>query len=292
MALAYDFSFQLGNAGMILNDNSPTAYPTIDIHSIKGLDSAPVRQTVKDREGTNGAYVDAEFDQARTVQLGGFLYDDALNTEVTLDRLKSEWAPSRVPVPFYYRFPKVGERMLWVKPVGCNYDIDQLRRLGMCEVTFTAIAGDPRIYAAMLTTANFGVTDLLQTGFGFNRAFNFGFGGVTTNSTPALIMNYGNRSTPAKYRMYGPYLNPHIVINGSEMVFDMAVLNAGDYLEVDTSTHTVRFVGPYGVQNRRDTLRRPNWVDLQPGQNVVSFRVEGLAGLPTHMEIDYRSAWR
>src|SRR5690349_24840361 len=151
MALTTDFSFQLGSNGFILNDGSPTAYPTVDILEIQGLDSSPVRTTVKDREGTDGAFVDAEFDQARTIVLSGVLYDDALNTEVTLDQLKLEWAPSKVPVAFYYRMPKIGTRMLWVKPVGVNYSLTQLRRNGVCEVTFTAIAGDPRIYASFET---------------------------------------------------------------------------------------------------------------------------------------------
>lgn len=292
MPLTYDFSFQLGTTGFVLNDNSPTSYPTVDIHGIQGLDSAPIRTTVKDREGADGAYVDAEFDQARNIVLSGWLYDDATNTEVTLDQLKEDWAPSSIPVPFYYRFPKVGERLAWVKPTGCHYDIDQLRRLGMCEVEFTAIAGDPRLYAATETLRSTGVTNTIQTGFGFNRSFNFGFGGITSNSNALLVINAGNRPTPAVYRMYGPYAYPHIQVNDAEMVFDMIVGGTGDYLEVDTATHRVDFHGPFGVQNRRDTLRRPTWVDLESGTNVVQFSVEGMASGATHMDVIYRSAWR
>ncbi len=294
MALTTDFSFQLGTNGFILNDNSPTSYPTVDILEISGLDSAPVRLTVKDREGTNGAYVDAEFDQARTISLSGVLYDDCLHTEITLDQLKKEWAPSTVPVPLYVQLPGIGQRLLWVKPTGVNYSLTQLRRLGVAEVTFTAVAGDPRIYSAIETTKSLDVTNTVQTGFGFPLAFNFGFGGITPNAFPPLIVNAGNRSTPAKFRMYGPYINPHIVneTTGQEMAFDMIVDSSSYYLEVDTAAHTVRFHGLFGAQNRRDTLRRPSWFDLQPGQNRIRFDIEGGGAFGTRMDVIYRSAWR
>jgi hypothetical protein len=290
MTLTTDFSFQLGNAGFILNNNA-VVYPTVDITEIKGLDAAPIRLTIRDREGTEGGYVDSEFEQARTIVLSGILYDDATNTEVTLDQLKAEWAPSKVPSALYYHMPKIGDRMLWVKPQGCRYDIDVLRRLGMCAVTFTAVAGDPRIYSAIETIRSMGVSDVLQTGFGFNLGFNFGFGGVTTNTGPAQIVNVGNRSTPVKFQMYGPFIFPHIInyTTGDEMAFDCVIGTTTDYLEVDTSTHTVRL---NGTDNLRYTLRRPSWFDLEAGANFIGFRVEGGASIATHMDIHYRSAWR
>jgi len=295
MVLTADFSFQLGTTGTVINPNAVT-YPTVDLKQISGLDSAPVRTTVKDREGTNGAYVDAEFDQARTIVLKGVVYDDAAHTEIFLDTLKGEWAPSPVPIALNYHSPGIGNRMVWVKPVGCNYDIEELRRLGMCEVTFTAIAGDPRLYAGTETLKSMSVTNVVQTGFGFNLAFNFGFGGITPNSSAILAVNAGNRPTPALFRMYGPYFNPHIRVSNSkgdyELAFDMVVDSSSYYLEVDTGARTVRFVALYGSQNRRDTLRRPSWFELQPGNNYISFDIEGGGAGGTKMDVIYRSAWR
>ena len=294
MTLTTDFSFQLGNSGFILNSAGIT-YPTFDIDTIQGLDSAPIRTSVRDRDGTDGGYVDAEYEQARPIQIAGTLYDDASNTETTLDRLKQEWAPSRVPVPLYFQAPKIGQRMVWVKPGGCHYDIDQLRRLGMCKISFTAIAGDPRIYATTQTVKTIYVSNTIQTGFGFNLAFNFGFGGVTAGISPPLIVNSGNRPTPVLFRMYGPYFNPHIVntTTGDEMAFNLIVASSLDYLEVDTDARTVRFFSAtFGVGNFRDTLRRPSWFQLQPGTNVINFNVEGNSTTATHMDIIFRSAWR
>jgi len=295
MTLTMDFTFQLGSNGTIINPNAVT-YPTVDVLEVEGLDSAPVRTTVKDREGADGAFVDAEFDQARTIMIKAVVYDDVNHTETFLDTLKGEWAPSKVPIALNYRNPGVGNRMVWVKPVGCNYSITQLRRLGIVEVTFTAIAADPRLYAGFETTKTMDVTNVVQTGFSFNLSFNFGFGGVTPNAFAINANNAGNRPTPAKFRMYGPYINPHIKVSNSagdyEMAFDMIVDSSSYYLEVDTAAHTVRFHGLFGAQNRRDTLRRPSWFDLQPGNNYVSFDIEGGGAFGTHMEVIYRSAWR
>jgi hypothetical protein len=295
MALTTDFSFQLGSSGFILNDGSATAYPTVDILEIQGFDSAPIRASVRDRDGHEGAFVDAEFEQARTVVLSGVLYDDCDHTEVTLDTLKKEWAPSRVPVALYHRLPQVGTRMLWVKPQGVRYSLTQLRRLGMAEVTFTAIAGDPRIYSASESIKTLKISNTIQTGFGFPLAFNFGFGGVTAGAYPPVIGNIGNRSTPVKFRLWGPYINPHIVnyTTGDEMAFDLLVDSTADYLEVDTDARTVRFnSAAFGVSNMRDRLRRPSWFELQPGNNTIGFNVEGGGSSATHMDVIYRSAWR
>lgn len=295
MTLTTDFSFQLGASGYIINDGSATLYPTVDILEIQGLDSAPVRTSVRDRDGREGAYVDAEYTQARTVVLSGVLYDDADNTEVTLDLLKGQWAPSPVPVPLYLRFPKVGTRMLWVKPAGVNYSLTQLRRLGMCEVQFTAIAADPRIYAGSESIRTIAVSNTVQTGFSFNFGFNLGFGVVTPVAYPPLIGNAGNMPTPVKFRMWGPYINPHVFsyTTGDEMAFDLLVDSTADYLEVDTDARTIRFhSAAFGVSNMRDRLRRPSWFDLQPGNNVIGFNIEGGGAGATHMDIIYRSAWR
>lgn len=291
MTLTTDFTYQLGNSGFILNSNA-TTYPFVDVHNVKGLDSAPSRTSVRDRDGNEGGYVDSEFEQTRTIVLTGVLYDDVMNTEVTTDQLKGEWALSRVPIALYMRHPKVGTRMAWVKPQGVRYDVDQLRRLGTCAIEFTALAGDPRIYSGTESVKTLTVSNVIQTGFAFNLGFNFGFGGVTPATLPPLIINAGNRPTPVKYRMYGPYINPHIVLNGEEMAFDMVVSDPTYYLEVDTDARTVRFHALFGSQNRRDTLRRPSWTHLQPGSNSVLFNVEGGSAGATHMDVIWRSAWR
>jgi hypothetical protein len=288
MALVDDFSCQLNN-GFVINDGNPTSYPTFDLHTIQGLDSAPFRTTVRDREGTDGAFVDAEYAQARTIVLQGVLYDDCDHTELTLDQLKGEYQPSRVPLPFHFRLPGIGERMVWVIPQGLRYDLTQLRRLGLCEVSITLIAGDPRIYAAFETTRELVLSDTIQTGFGFPLAFDFGFGGITGVADPGFVVNLGNRSTPVRMLVHGPIHNPHIVNEtvGRQMVFDLDIAT-GEWLEIDSAARTIR---TSNGENRRYALRAPAWFDLVPGDNVIRLQSEGGTSVDTRLEVRFRSAW-
>lgn len=292
--LVDDFTYQMDVDGFILNDDQ-NLRPFVDILKVTGLDSAPFRTSIRDRDGREGAYVDSEYEQARTITLQGTLYDDPANVEITQDRFKSEWAPSKVPVPFFLRHPGTGGRMLWTHPQGVKYDVDTVRRLGLTDITFNAVAGDPRIYAESETIRTVGVTNVIQTGMTFDLAFNLGFGGVVSAGYPPLVGNAGNRSTPVKFRMWGPYLNPHIYsyTTGDEMVLDILVDQTSDYVEIDTNARTIRYhSAAWGVRNVRDLLRRPSWFDLEPGNNTIGFNVEGNASLATHLDIIYRSAWR
>jgi hypothetical protein len=293
MVLATDFTYQLGTSGFVLN--SDVSLPFVDVTNVKGLDSAPVRTSIRDRDGHEGGYVDSKYSQARTLAITGTLYDAASDVELILDRFKEEWAPSEVPIPLYFRHPSAGNRLLWVYPQGVNYDVDASRRLGITELVFNAVAGDPRIYAESLTTISMFIANSIQTGFAFSLSFPFGFGGVTPVASPPTIVNVGNRSTPVKFRMYGPYINPHVVnqTTGDEMAFDLLVDNASDYLEVDTDARTVRyFSAVYGSYNLRPALRRPSWFDLVKGNNTIAFNVEGGSTTSTHMDVIYRAAWR
>src|SRR5690242_3099537 len=205
MALLTDYTYQIGTSGFILNEEGQTK-PFVDVTGVRGLDSAPVRTSVRNKDGREGAFVDSGFENSRTISITGTLYDDPANVEVTLDRFKEEWASSLTPVPLFFRHPTVGGRMVWAYPQGCNYDVDTTRRLGLTEVTFNAITGDPRIYAESETIRTVGVTNVIQTGTTFPMAFNVGFGGVVSAGFPPVVGNAGNRATPVKFRIWGPFL--------------------------------------------------------------------------------------
>jgi hypothetical protein len=123
------FSYRLGDNGVILNPTNLVP-PFVDITEITGLDNAPYRTTERDHEGTDGGYMDAMYEKGRTITLEGMAYS-SVHEQVTpfLDQLKADFAPSRVPVPFYYLEPGVPERLLFVKPLGARYDIAEMRRV-------------------------------------------------------------------------------------------------------------------------------------------------------------------
>jgi phage-related protein len=207
--------------------------------------------------------------------------------ESFLDILKADFAPSAVLVPFYYKAPGVDERVLFVKPLGCRYDWDQTRRMGMARVQLKAFAEDPRLYDATITSTDIPFATGGSSGFGFPLGFDFGFG-ASSSSDGALVTNHGNRSTPAVFTITGPADTPTIRDDtyGHSLTFAI-VLETGETLVVDTQYRTVKL---NGTTNRRSTLITPDWFYLQPGETFL--RYNAVSGTGSTMNVQFRSAWR
>lgn len=139
-----DFEFQLDNTGVTLNTTATIPY--VDISRVAGLDNAPYRETMRDHEGVDGGFLDAEFEKGRDIILDGVIYADGSNVESYLDSIKRNYAPVTSPIPFYFKVPGVSERLIYVKPRGVRYNWEQARRLGITEAQFMLFAEDPRIY--------------------------------------------------------------------------------------------------------------------------------------------------
>ncbi len=286
MPLTEDLTFQLGDTGTVLNTDS-FGLPFVDIDIVVGLDSAPYRETRREHEGTDGGFMDAEFERARDIILTGDVYANSDEMEEYLDTLKADFAPSTVLVPFYYKSPGVDERVVFVKPLGCRYDWDRMRRIGKARIQFKAFAEDPRLYDATLTSVTIPFAEGASLGFGFNLGFNFGFGG-SSGSDGVFVTNAGNRSTPPTFVITGPAETPTIRDDtyGHSLTFNIS-LAAGETLEVNTQYRTVLLNGSI---NRRSTLVEPDWFFLEPGQTFI--RYNALSGTGSSMDVLFRSAWR
>jgi hypothetical protein len=289
MVLVNDLTWAMTATGTVINDSS-ASLPFVDVEQVKGFDSAPFRTTERDHEGTEGGFMDAEFEKGRDIIIGGTVYADPATLEVYLDQLKGEWAPSRTLKQLYYKAPGVNERFLWVKPLGCKYDWTTDRRWGGMAIQLGAFAEDPRLYDNSLHTETIGLGATVFTGFGFPLGFSFGFGGVSTTTDQAVIDVDGNRPTPPVFTIFGPVTDPRILndVTGQEMKFSGIVLGVTDTLVVDVKSRTVKL---NGTTNRRNTLTAPTWFDLQPGQNVIRFRA-GSSDPTADLQIDYYPAWR
>lgn len=286
--LVNPLSFQLNDTGVILNDDliSP-GMPFVDITAVKGLDSAPYRETKRDHEGADGGFIDAEFETGREISLEGTIYDNGTDMESYLDDLKENYAPVQTPIPFYFITEGGAKRLVFVKPLGMEYDWETMRRIGMTVATFKMYAEDPRIYDSNEQTIPFTMGAIVTSGFSFNMTFNLSFGGVSATPDGQYVTNAGNRPTPAFFTINGPVTDPIIVNDntGTTLEFDID-LALGEYLEVDTANHTVRL---NGSTNRRNSLLVPNWFLLDKGQTFLRFR--GAAG-SGNMVLNFRNAWR
>jgi hypothetical protein len=284
-----DLSYRLldDGVGVVLNPVDPIP-PFVDITKVTGLDSAPFRSTTRDHEGVDGGFMDAEFEQGRSIVLEGqAIVNDSTQVETFLDSLKGNWAPQRSLVKFYYKAPGVSERLLMVKPLGVRYDVDALRRVGSTDVQFQCFAEDPRIYDSSLVVATVNQGVAVTVGMGFPLGFNIDFGG---NASPDFTnaTNLGNRPTPAVITIPGPVTNPRIYndTTGDELRFNIT-LEAADTLVIDLYYKTVML---NGTANRRSTLAAPNWFLLQVGDNMLRYRAD-TSGNPA-VSISYRYAWR
>lgn len=286
--LVNPLTFQLNDNGVILNDDINTINGVfVDLEVIKGLDSAPYRETKRDHEGVDGGFLDAEFETGRDISLEGMVYGGTQPLEQFFDKLKANFAPSRDPLPLYFLTETGDARMIFVKPQGVRYDWDSSRRLGMSPVKFAMYAEDPRMYSQTLNTVTIGLNNAASSGFGFNFGFPLSFGGVVAGIDGKYCSNIGNRPTPAVITITGPADTP-VIINddtGDTLTFAIS-LSVGETLEINLVNHTVRL---NGTTNRRNSLQVPNWFLLNPGNTFIRFRAASGSGSAT---IAFRSAWR
>lgn len=285
MTLTEDLTFMLGDSGVVLNSTSDL--PFVDVLTVVGLDNAPYRETRREHEGTDGGFMDAEFERGRDVLINAEIYADSSTMETFLDSLKANYAPSTTVIPFYFKAPGVDERLLYVKPLGVKYDWEQLRRIGQAKAQFKMFAEDPRIYASQETTATIPFSAGALTGFGFNLGFNFGFGG-TASTDGVFVTNAGNRPTPPTFTINGPCVSPSIrdETYGNILAFNIE-LASGENLVIDTQYKTVRL---NGTANRRNTMTNFDWFYLQPGQTFIRYGAS--SGVGSSAEVSFRSAWR
>lgn len=285
--LADDFSFVLGDSGIILNPNS-SVLPFVDITKVTGLDSPEFRTSIKDHEGVDGSFIDAEFEKGRNITLEGTIYTATANMEAYLDSLKTNWAPSAISMPLYFKVPNQSQRISYVKPLGVRYDWETARRTGQTNVQFLAFAEDPRIYdsAQQNLVVNFGAQSI--DGLGFPFGFPFSFGVAVEGAPGGTVVNNGNRATPAIITIQGPVTDPQIINDTESLALKFSiVLTASDSLVIDLANHTVRL---NGTANRRGSLLDPNWFLFAPGESFVRF--QGISGAGSTMSIQYQSAWR
>lgn len=285
MVALTDYTFQLGATGVVLN-NDALSFPFVDVDKVAGIDSAPYRETIRDHEGSDGSFIDAEFETGRDLSVEGTAYGVVGNIETYLDSLKANFAPVQTPIPFYMKLPGVVQRVIFVKPRGVRYDLDSAQRTGVTPIQFLMYAEDPRIYDDALVNVVIPFGGLATTGFAFSFGFNLSFG-ATVPPAGSNIVNNGNRPTPAILTIAGPVVNP-VIINDTDsktLPFNIT-LGGGDSLAIDLANHTVTL---NGTTNMRAALQSMDWFLFNPGTTFVRFG--GASGSGT-LTVSYRNAWR
>lgn len=185
MVLTQDYTYKLGDAGIVLNPDG-ISVPFVDVTGVSGLDNPPYRETFREHEGTDGGFLDAEFEKGREITVEGDIYITSDGAETFLDQLKDNYAPVTSPIPFYFKVPGVIERVVFVKPRGVRFDSTQTRRTGVIAAQFLMYAEDPHIYDSVLQTQDISLGGLATDGFGFTTESGLRLQGVSGSyaSTP------------------------------------------------------------------------------------------------------------
>jgi hypothetical protein len=287
VALTQDYTYQLGDAGVLLNSDL-TLLPFVDIDTLSGMDSPNFRESQRDHEGVDGDFLDAEFETGRDIALSGTVYTDPNDPETYLDSLRFNFQPSRTLIPFYFKSPNKPERVLFVKPRGVRYDINSLRRTGLSAIQFLMHAEDPRIYTSLLRQVVLSAGSTITLGRGYNKSYNYGYGTIVTVPDSFTVTNGGNRDAPALITITGPVTTPQIVSDTAGMTLTFNItLGVSDVLVIDLLNHTVVL---NGSTNRRNTLLAPNWFLLKPGDNILRYRTA--IGSVTTATVSWRDTWR
>lgn len=293
MTLTEDYTYQFGDTGVILNTSADTTQPFVDITSVAGLDTSEFRTSERVREGSDGGFIDSQFENMRVITLGGIIYASASNVETFCDSLKANYGPTFANFPFYIKHPSVGQRVVFAKSLGCRYNIEAIRRTGQTNVQFLLKAEDPSIYGDLITLV--GSLAAASSGRGYPRAYNYGYGITAGSAGSVNAFNAGNKPAKAMIRLQN-VINPTIVNDtlNKRLTFNITIQGT-DYLDIDLRNRAVIL---NGTANRRGTVTG-QWFLLQPvntllaqnGNNLI--RLLGTAGIGTpQMTITYRPAYR
>jgi len=262
-----DYEFQLNDTGEVLN-GPDIATPFVDIVKVTGLDSAPYRETLRDHEGQDGGFIDAEFETGRDVILEGTAFCDITSVEPYLDNLKANFAPVTEPIPLYFKSSGVAERVIFVKPRGVKFEWETARRIGMTAIQFLMYAEDPRIYDNNLQSSVITFGGLATTGFGFPFGFNLSFG-ATVPPNGTFIVVLGNRPTPGILTISGPVTDPVIINDTDSKTLAISItLGVGDTLVLDMQNRTAIL---NGVTNVRGSMTQADWFLFNPGSTFIRF---------------------
>jgi hypothetical protein len=272
-----NYTFAFGDTGSILNTDS-IGLPFVDVTSITGLDTAPLRTTTDEHQGTDGTYVDSPYFSMRTVVVTGTLYTDPLDPDSLLDMLKRDYNSNLIR-PWYFQLPGKPLRFVNGQGGGLVYNVDTNRRIGITPVQFSVLAGDPYIYDYPGQSIFIGTATVVNIGTGFNMAFNVGFGGsILTNS--GTVVNNGTHTAYPTITMNGPLTNPTLVdsVGGITMSFNIT-LAAGDQLVVNCKDRSVVL---NGTVSRRNTLAGLQWFKVPAGMSeTIAFGATAGTGTAT-----------
>jgi hypothetical protein len=264
-----DYTYQLGDYGVLLNDPADKTLPIYDVEKVTGLSDLPLVSDSSSLDGQDGGYANVSFLNVRTVVIEGTIYCVPSEADVILDELKRGLLPTRTSKPFHMKHPGTEHRMLWVKPVGFNCDIDQGRARGVMPFQIQLVAGDPRLYGdsqGVLIPRTGTAVVVNNTGIKETYPLIY-FYMATADTAGTLRLSFRNESWPTNVMTDNvvevtPNTTGKLLPKDDWYVWDMAKRTLVNSAGEDYS---------WAI----DTTGAPGWWGLVSGSNRVSFDTTG-----------------
>lgn len=264
LVLTSDYTYQFLDTGVPINTAVTPNLPFIDLDSVTGLDSAPVRSSANMREGQDGGFLDALYSDMRTIVMAGTAYAPPGTIEQYLDSLYTNYAPNSSPQPFYFKHPGVNQRTIFCKSLGVKCDTDSLRRFGSGAIQIQLQSEDPNKYEEAVSFS--GTVGVASTGRAYNKAFNYGYGG-TGLAGGCTVTNTGKKTTGGILTLTN--VDNAVLINdttGETLNIGMNI-GAGLSLAIDLFNKTAIL---NGTANRRDVITGQFFL-FAPGDTFLRF---------------------
>ena len=283
------YTYQYKDDGIILNTDA--VLPFVDVTRIDGMDSGEFRASERVREGLDGGFLDADFENMRTIVLDVNVYAEPASINRFLFDLKKNYEPTKVPHTFNFTVPGMGDFVYLCKSLGFKYSISNTIGNGFVTGQIQLKAEDPTMYSRLVHTevASFGTT-APTNGRGYDKAFNYGYNSVDAVSPGTLVCyNNGTKDAPAIIRLTN-VTNPSIIYDNTNKVIRLSSsVVSPDYIELELRNRSVRLNSIVGRGS--DIIGGSEWFMLEPGANYLRLTGEIPAGSPT-MTVIYRDAYR
>ena len=284
------YVFQYGDDGLAIN--ADTNLPFIDLTKITGLDSGEFRTSSRVREGMDGGFLDAEFENMRTIILEGNAYAEPSTAMAYLFSLKANYAPTRKAKPLYFDLPGIGRMVIYCKSLGVKFDLEQMIANGVTPVQIQLQAEDPTFYSQTVKTVTVVFDTAAPTlGRSYSRKYNYGYGASGQVAPGTLVVNNeGLKAAKAILRLRN--ISSPIVYSDTEdkSIRLRSSVSGNDFIELDLRNRTVTL---NGTANRGNELQNPStWFMVQPGINY--FRMTGtiIGSNKPSMTVIFQDAYR
>lgn len=233
-------------------------------------DTAPVRMSLPDRAGMDGAVDQRGYKSARVVTWQGIaIAPDRLSREAAKQRFRNAAGDLAVGVDVtvhlqdgdYLVHGKQSANATWqVAPFGPN---------GFQYQAFLTCP-DPLLYSAVQHSASASLVNTTGlAGFNFPATFPLGFSGGGVGPGQMVATNAGTEDTWPTFTINGPGSNLLLSDQASGSYLKISTLNTGEFVVLDPQNRAVLLMG---YQSRRDLLASgSDWFTLPPGLDVVTF---------------------